>query len=332
MVQAILIKFGSTAYDDPMEALTRLRQTSIVALYKGEFEALANQIKGLSPKHKLSYFLSGLKDEVRLPIRMLNPPSLIAAFGLARIQEEYLLGCKRSYKGTYDQARPSLLGVPRPSLLDAALIENKTTKIPVKKIIVAQMEERKKKELCYNCDDKWAPGHKCKQATLFLLEGVEVTSDSSCNEQFVKIDNGGCMERRQDEEAKPEITLFSLVGSTTPGTMRVKGKVNSVSLVILVDSRSTHNFIDLAVIYVHRIPVDKSQILEVKVANGDIIKTQGLCKDVPVCLQGQVFLVQLHVLPLGGCDLVFGTQWLSTLGVINWDFKNLSIGFNYGGQ
>ena len=130
-------------------------------------------------------------------VRMLNPSSLTAAFGLAKIQEEYLLGCKRSYKGTHDQARPSLFGVPKPSLLDAALIENKTTKIPVKKIIVAQMEERKKKELCYNCDDKWAPGHKCKQATLFLLEGVEVTSDSSCNEQFVKIDNGGCLVRRQ---------------------------------------------------------------------------------------------------------------------------------------
>ena len=44
LVQAMLIQFGSTAYDDPMEALTRLRQTSTVALYKGEFEALANRI------------------------------------------------------------------------------------------------------------------------------------------------------------------------------------------------------------------------------------------------------------------------------------------------
>jgi len=123
-----------------------------------------------------------------------------------------------------------------------------------------------------------------------------------------------------------------LVGSPTPGTIRVKGKVNSISLVILVDFGSTHNFIDAAVISVLYIPVDKSQILEVKVANGDIIKTQGLCKDVPVCLQGQVFLVQLQVLPLGGCDLVFSTQWLSTLGIINWDFKNLSMGFNYGRQ
>ena len=38
------------------------------------------------------------------------------------------------------------------------------------------------------------------------------------------------------------------------------------------------------------------------------------------------------MLPLGGCDLDFGIQWLSTLGVINWDFKNLSMGLNYRGQ
>ena len=156
---------------------------------------------------------------MRLPVRMLNPPTLIAAFGLAKIQEEYLLGCKRSYKGTQDQARPSLLGVPRL----AAPVDNRTTKIPVKKIIAAQMEERKKKGLCYNCDDKWAPGHKCKQATLFLLEGVEMTSDPNCNTQFVEIDNRGCMARRHEEEAELEITLYTLVGSPTIGTMRVKG-------------------------------------------------------------------------------------------------------------
>ena len=68
--------------------------------------------------------------------------------------------------------------------------------------------------------------------------------------------------------------------------MRVKGRVNSVSLVILVDFGSTHNCIDAAVVSVLHVPVDESQILEVKVANGDIIQTQGLCKDVQVCVQG----------------------------------------------
>ena len=51
-------------------------------------------------------------------------------------------------------------------------------------------------------------------------------------------------------------------------------------------------------------------------ANGDVIRTRGLCKEVPICLQGNQFLVQLLVLPMGGCDLVLGTQWLSTLRVI----------------
>ena len=37
------------------------------------------------------------------------------------------------------------------------------------------------------------------------------------------------------------------------------------------------------------------------------------------------------LLPLGGCDLVLGVQWLSTLGVIKWDFKHLRTEFTYHG-
>ena len=67
-------------------------------MYKAKFEAVSNRIKGLSPLLKLSCFLSGLKDEIRLPVRMLNPQSLNEAFGLAKIQEEYVFSCKKSAK------------------------------------------------------------------------------------------------------------------------------------------------------------------------------------------------------------------------------------------
>ena len=56
-----------------------------MALYKAEFEVMSNRIKGLSPLHKLSCFLSGLKDEIRLLVRILNPSTLNEAFGLAKI-------------------------------------------------------------------------------------------------------------------------------------------------------------------------------------------------------------------------------------------------------
>ena len=124
-----------------MEALTRLRQTLTVAVYKGEFEASSNRIKGLSPQHRLSCFLSDLKDEVRLPVRMLNPPTLNEAFGLAKIQEEYLMGCKKGTNVWHDLGKSSILGMP-PKV--TRFIEEKT-RIPIKRISLAQMEERKNK-------------------------------------------------------------------------------------------------------------------------------------------------------------------------------------------
>lgn len=66
LVRALHIRFGFIAYDDPKETLTRLRQIASVAMHKAQFEILSNRIKGLSSSHKLSCFLSGLKDEIRL--------------------------------------------------------------------------------------------------------------------------------------------------------------------------------------------------------------------------------------------------------------------------
>lgn len=68
-----------------MEELTCLKHIGTVSVYKAQFESLSNCLRALLENHKLNYFLSGLKDEIRLPIRMLNPINLSAAFGLAKI-------------------------------------------------------------------------------------------------------------------------------------------------------------------------------------------------------------------------------------------------------
>jgi hypothetical protein len=86
-----------------MESLTKLKQTGSMEGYKTQFETLADKVYGLSVAHKLNCILGGLKDNIRLPIRMFNPRNLINAYGLAKIQEEYVLN-SRSAKGLWGSA------------------------------------------------------------------------------------------------------------------------------------------------------------------------------------------------------------------------------------
>lgn len=44
-----------------------------------------------------------------------------------------------------------------------------------------------------------------------------------------------------------ETTLSALLGSPSPGNMRVLGRINSQELTILIDIGSTHNFLDTSV-------------------------------------------------------------------------------------
>jgi hypothetical protein len=77
-----------------MEALMRLLQFSSVAKYTTQFEGLSNRLLRISEKNLLSCFLNRLKDNIRLPVRMLNPANLVATFALAKLQEEYIQSFK----------------------------------------------------------------------------------------------------------------------------------------------------------------------------------------------------------------------------------------------
>jgi len=97
-VRALQTRFGTSSYEDPMEALIRLKQTTTVEEYKSQFESLSNKLRGLAESYKLSCFLSDLREDIRFMVRMLNPPNLHMAFGLAKMQEENVAALKRTAK------------------------------------------------------------------------------------------------------------------------------------------------------------------------------------------------------------------------------------------
>jgi hypothetical protein len=100
--RAIQLRFGPPSYDDPMELLIELKHVNSIEEYKGLFESLSNRIRNLSSIHKLNCFMSGLKDEVRLAIKMQGPRTLGGAYALAKIQEQYLANVKRSTRPSYE--------------------------------------------------------------------------------------------------------------------------------------------------------------------------------------------------------------------------------------
>lgn len=49
-------------------------------------------------------------------------------------------------------------------------------------------------------------------------------------------------------------------------------------------------------------------------------------------MQSVEFKVDILVMPLGGAYVLFGIQWLVTLGDIRWNFKQLKMEFQIGGK
>nr|GFB10778.1 retroviral aspartyl protease [Tanacetum cinerariifolium] len=72
--------------------------------------------------------------------------------------------------------------------------------------------------------------------------------------------------------------------------------------------------------------------LRVDVANGSKMVSSSEYKTFKWTLQGNEYEANCMILPLEGCDMVLGIQWLSTLGDINYNFKNLTVKFNYQGK
>lgn len=339
-MQALLIRFGPV-YDDPMEELMRLRQSFSVADYTAQFEALSNRLRGVSERNRLSCFLSGLKDDIRLPVRMLNPTSLVAAFGLAKLQEEYIQSFKKPSRAassffsfgrqqSWHQAGTSSQGSSSSQL---ALPATPHSALPVQRISFTQMKERRDRGLCYYYDDRWQPGHKCKSPRLYLLSGLELPYEVPSDDVYY--DSTEAVEPVPEFEVAeckdPKISLNAISGSLGVKCMRLLGSILQHHVSILVDSGSTHNFLDPSLLSKICLTVQPTPQLQVKIADGSFIQSCGQVLSVSLKVQGHLLTTDFFLISLGGCDVVLGVEWLRSLGPILWDFTHMTMQFTLKG-
>ncbi|OMO60754.1 hypothetical protein COLO4_33758 [Corchorus olitorius] len=117
-----------------------------------------------------------------------------------------------------------------------------------KKPTPAEIADKKRKGLCFWCQTKYNPGHKCLGAQVYSM--VISDEDESMNSGYrvEEIPDIGEFSELDPEISETEvqsiISLHAIYGTSGYQTMRISCTVKHHSLVLLVDSGSTHNFVD----------------------------------------------------------------------------------------
>ncbi|XP_058777144.1 uncharacterized protein LOC131651501 [Vicia villosa] len=295
---------------------------------------------GLPPEAMLNCFISGLIPEIRNEIAIHQPYSISQAVGLAKLIEAKLKDSKTKFikhppSGSFPHPpsptipKPNTtnpLNPPVPSTPTSTNGSNSTNHFPIRRITAAQREERRAKGLCFNCDEKFIPGHRCAAGKFLLLM---IDEDSPSNNEN---DNEGS--ETVDDVSHSEETYFQLSpqaisGQLSPKTLKFKGILDGLSVTVLIDTGSTHNILQPRIAQHLKIPTKPIPNFSVMVGNGSQLNCSGICPEVPITLQQHLFFIPFYLLPIEGADVVLGMQWLRTLGPLLADFSIPKISFTY---
>jgi hypothetical protein len=303
----------------------------------------------INEKQALVIFLGGMELEIKNTVKMFDPKTLKHAFNLARLQANTL--SYRKSPGyirktstlctnptantplTFPQQNPrnpanSQANPSKPNSVQWTTNPNNNiypnSSKPTKFIRNQEFEERRLKGLCFWCDEKFVPGHRCRNKKVYSLSVVE--EEEVYQEEEVEA------EEAFSREVTPHISLDALEGTVGLNTMKVNGKMEKTTVCILIDSGSTHNFLNSAVVRKLQYHLTPIKPMTVQAANGDKMVCKSMCKGLKWKMQGISFQADVYIIDLSNCEMVLGIQWLSLLGDILCNYKHLWMSFDWQGQ
>ncbi|XP_057780136.1 uncharacterized protein LOC130998745 [Salvia miltiorrhiza] len=337
-------RFGDSQFDDPEGTLAKLSQQCSVANYQSTFESLMGRTKGISEPLLISFYISGLKPSIRRDLQLNRPPTLDETFALSRVFES-------KYMDSQTDARTFARPLPRPTL-PTAVTTNSTTAvppipprpsavssspspvrcdsptIPVRRLTPAETREKRERGLCFHCDQRWNPSHRCKTpSTVLLLAGDDATFSLEAHDILDSPDHP-----LDDDIILGDVSsLHSLSGAAQPRSLRLWGSIQTQRFQ-MIDYGSTHNFITPNLAQRLKSSLTAIPNFWVYIGNGDFIICQHKCMAVSIDLQGTSFTCELFVLPIKGPDIILGIQWLQELGQVIHDYRCGHMEFEWHGK
>ncbi|XP_048503129.1 uncharacterized protein LOC125498867 [Beta vulgaris subsp. vulgaris] len=314
LVVDLCARFKEEIGGNVVEEFNKLNQTGTIDDYLDAFENLKGLMLQRNPllpeQYFLDSFIGGLKPNLKPFVKAFKPTSLNAAVEYARLQHESIQTTRFQPKSNFQPQKP--LNLPNPTYNKSALLPTPSVPNPhnhsstrnyrpTRYLTPAERAEKQAKGLCEEEEEE-------------LMDLSNTVEDEL--EMFQK---------------DPNISVSALFGNTAYNTMRVTGYIGKKPLHILIDSGSTHNFLDVSLAMKLGCKIDSMPSQSVSVADGNTLSCKSMCKGFQWRLQNTTFQTDALLIPLGGCDMVLGVQWLQSLGTVKWNFQQLRMEFTYNG-
>ncbi|RRT69071.1 hypothetical protein B296_00022790 [Ensete ventricosum] len=98
-----------------------------------------------------------------------------------------------------------------------------------------ELRDRTAKGLCWHCDEPWSRDHHSRKGRLLMIKPIEESEPDDADHES----------EDTEEDLQPIVsTVHALAGYVNLQMIKIEGFLKHQSVTILIDIRSTNNFID----------------------------------------------------------------------------------------
>ena len=308
-------RFGRNLHQSILRKFFHISQMGTVEEYVEQFSDLFDQLAAYenSPNsvHYVTRFMEGLKPSIKLAVGIQQPTDLDTAYQLALLHEELGMGSGGSVIAASSR-RATAFPLPPPPVLSSSssstnrASDEKRNTDPLRKPGTddkwgALRAYRRAKGLCYVCGERWSKDHVCKQEVQLHIvqEMIEIlqsseSDDCEVGEQQLGVHMISISAAAVGDKSEPPVR-----------TMQLRVQLQGHNVTFLVDSGSTHSFVDLSLAAKLSGVTPMARVM-VKIANGDAIPCQKQLQNCSWSCSGHKFLNDFKLFPLGSYDGILG--------------------------
>ena len=124
--------------------------------------------------------------------------------------------------------------------------------------------------------------------------------------------------------------IHRMDGGRRSRPLKVVGVIQNHEVCILIDTGSDQDFMHPNIAEKLHLPLSEIQPFRVYVGNGEALLCTHVSKQTKIEVQGSIFMVDLHILPVHSPDVILGMDWLESLGKVTADFAGKTLEFVQG--